>query len=259
MAGAPVPAHILEKFTKILSADADSFIPYGATEALPVSSISGRERLKTEEKSKKGAGTCVGRPLPGVTVRIIKVIEGPVPAMKDNLLLGPGERGEIIVKGNIVTPEYFHMKEQTALAKISDGHNLWHRMGDIGYFDEKGLLWFCGRKDQRVITNNETMFTVPCEAVFNQHPKVFRSALVGIGDKNNQRPVIIIEPHKGEMPRFPRSLKIFKNELLEMGRKFEHTAEISDVLFYSSFPVDIRHNVKISREKLSLWAEEKLN
>jgi acyl-CoA synthetase (AMP-forming)/AMP-acid ligase II len=259
MAGAPVPAHILEKFTHILSADADSFIPYGATEALPVTSISGRERLKTEEKSKKGAGTCVGRPLPGVTVQIIKIIEGPTPAMKDNLLLSAGEKGEIIVKGNIVTREYFRMKEQTALTKISDGHSLWHRMGDLGYFDEKGLLWFCGRKDQRVITNNKTLYTVPCEAVFNQHPKVYRSALVGIGEKKRQRPVIIIEPKKGEMPWFPLSRKKFTNELLEMGQKFEHTREIFEVLFYSSFPVDIRHNVKISREKLSLWAEEKLN
>jgi len=259
MAGAPVPAHILEKFKHVLSADADSFIPYGATEALPVTSISGKERLKTEEESKKGAGTCVGRPLPGITVQIIKIIEGPAHAMKDSILLRAGEKGEIIVKGNIVTREYFRMKEQTALAKISDGHSFWHRMGDIGYFDEKGLLWFCGRKDQRVLTNNKTLYTVPCEAVFNQHPRVCRSALVGIGDKNNQRPVIIIEPKKGEMPWFPQSRKKFTNELLEMGQKFEHTREIFDVLYYSSFPVDIRHNVKISREKLSLWTEEKLN
>lgn len=258
MAGAPVPGHVLEKFSNILTSRADTFIPYGATEALPVTSMRGKERLKTEEKSRKGAGTCVGKPLPGMTVKIILITDVPIPVMGDNLLVGKGEKGEIIVKGDVVTREYFCMKEQTALAKISDGDTFWHRMGDIGYFDEEGLLWFCGRKDHRVVTKNKTLFPVPCEAVFNQHPGVYRSALVGVGPENNKRPIIIIEPEKRKMPSFLWCRKQFVNELLEMGRKFEHTKDISVVLFHPSFPVDIRHNVKISRGKLSLWAEGKL-
>lgn len=258
MAGAPVPGHVLEKFSNILTSRADTFIPYGATEALPVTSMRGKERLKTEEKSRKGAGTCVGKPLPGMTVKIILITDVPIPVMRDNLLVAKGEKGEIIVKGDVVTREYFCMKEQTALAKISDGDHLWHRMGDIGYFDEEGLLWFCGRKDHRVVTKDKTLFPVPCEAVFNQHPGVYRSALVGVGPENNKRPIIIIEPEKRKMPRFLWFRKQFVNELLEMGRRFEHTKGISQVLFHPSFPVDIRHNVKISREKLSLWAEGKL-
>lgn len=258
MAGAPVPGHVLEKFSNILTFRADTFIPYGATEALPVTSMRGKERLKTEEKSRKGAGTCVGKPLPGMTVKIILITDVPIPVMRDNLLVAKGEKGEIIVKGDVVTREYFCMKEQTALAKISDGDTLWHRMGDIGYFDEEGLLWFCGRKDHRVVTKDKTLFPVPCEAVFNQHPGVYRSALVGVGPENNKRPIIIIEPEKRKMPRFLWFRKQFVNELLEMGRRFEHTKGISQVLFHPSFPVDIRHNVKISREKLSLWAEGKL-
>lgn len=258
MAGAPVPGHVLEKFSNILTSRADTFIPYGATEALPVTSMRGKERLKTEEKSRKGAGTCVGKPLPGMTVKIILITDVPIPVMRDNLLVAKGEKGEIIVKGDVVTREYFCMKEQTALAKISDGDTLWHRMGDIGYFDEEGLLWFCGRKDHRVVTKDKTLFPVPCEAVFNQHPGVYRSALVGVGPENNKCPIIIIEPEKRKMPRFLWFRKQFVNELLEMGRRFEHTKGISQVLFHPSFPVDIRHNVKISREKLSLWAEGKL-
>lgn len=258
MAGAPVPGYVLERFENILSGSADTHTPYGATEALPVASISGRERLKTEVKSKKGAGTCVGKPLPQIEMKIIKITDDPIPDWEDNLLLNNGEKGEIVVKGDIVTRSYFQMEEQTALAKIKDGDSVWHRMGDIGYFDKDGRLWFCGRKKQRIIMKNKTLFTVPCEAIFNQHPNVYRSALVGMGSQNNQRPVIIIEPEKGKMPRLSATRKRFIKELLELGKKTEDTKNIQDVLFHPSFPVDIRHNVKISREKLARWAEEKL-
>ncbi len=257
MAGAPVPEYVLKRFKNILSENADTFTPYGATEALPIASISGTERLKTEAKSRAGAGTCVGKPLAGITIKIIKITDGPIPEWNKNLVLKRDEKGEIVVKGDIVTREYFRMKEQTALAKISDGDTVWHRMGDTGYFDENGRLWFCGRKDQRVITKNNILFTIPCEAIFNRHPDVFRSALVGIGPKNEQRPIIIIEPTKGEMPRF-LSRKLFVKELLEISRRFEHTEDITGVLFHRSFPVDIRHNVKIRREKLAQWAERKI-
>ena len=257
MAGAPVPGHVLKRFKDILSDEADTFTPYGATEALPISSISCTERLKTEVKSRTGAGTCVGKPISGITIRIIKITDDPIPRWNENLVLGMGKKGEIAVKGDVVTREYFRMKEQTNLAKIKDGDSVWHRMGDIGYFDESGRLWFCGRKYHRVVAKDRTLFTIPCEAVFNQHPDVFRSALVGIGPKNNQQPIMIIEAQKGKMPLF-LSQKKFIRELLEISRKFKHTQEIKEVLFYRSFPVDIRHNVKISREKLAQWAEKKI-
>ena len=54
------------------------------------------------------------------------------------------------------------------------------------------------------------------------------------------------------------SRKQFVKELLEISRRFEHTKDIIDVLFCQSFPVDIRHNVKIRREKLAQWAEKKM-
>jgi acyl-CoA synthetase (AMP-forming)/AMP-acid ligase II len=257
MAGAPVPEYVLERFKNILSDNAETFTPYGATEALPIASISGTERLKTEAKSRVGAGTCVGKPLTGITIKIIKITDGPIPEWNESLLLKRGKKGEIVVKGDSVTREYFRMKEQTALAKISDGNTLWHRMGDIGYFDESGRLWFCGRKDHRVITKNNTLLTIPCEAIFNRHPAVFRYPLGGVGPKKDQQPIIIIEPKKGEMPRF-LSRKRFIKELLDNSQKFEHTRDITDVLFYRSFPVDIRHNVKIRREKLAQWAARKM-
>ena len=259
MAGAPVPGTLLEKLRKILPPGADAFTPYGATEAMPITSISGQARLtETEEKTKHGAGTCVGVPLEGITIKIIEMTDEAISGWDDNFVLEQGEIGEIVVCGDVVTHEYYHMPHATELAKIIDGDIIWHRMGDIGYFDKHGRLWFCGRKAHRVITAKQIMFSVPCEAIFNQHHRVYRSALVGTGTKDNQRPVIVIEPGHGEWPKYYWERKQFAKDLLEMGRKFVHTRDIKDVLFHKSFPVDIRHNVKISREKLAAWAESKI-
>jgi len=256
MAGAPVPGYVLEKFTDILSDDADIFTPYGATEALPIVSISARERRGLEEKSSKGFGTCVGKPLPGITIKIIAITDEQIPCWSKAVVVNGSEKGEIVVSGDVVTKEYFGMDDKTALAKIYDGDRVWHRMGDVGYFDADGKIWFCGRKAHRVVTGKQTMFTVPCEAVFNEHSNVLRSALVGVGPQGSQTPVLIVEARK--RPLFPSVRRRFVQELLDIGSKFEHTKNIKHILFYSSFPVDIRHNVKIFREKLAVWAEGKV-
>ena len=62
-------------------------------------------------------------------------------------------------------------------------------MGDVGYFDEQGRLWYCGRKSHRVITNDDVLFTEQIEGIFNAHPLVYRTALVGV----NKEPVLWIE------------------------------------------------------------------
>ena len=105
----------------------------------------------------------------------------------------PAEIGEIAVKGDLVTRNYFENREADSLAKIRDGKDTWHRMGDLGWADTKGRIWFCGRKSHRVQTPSGTLYTIPCEAIFNNHPDVLRSALVGVGKPPNQKPVIIIQ------------------------------------------------------------------
>jgi len=128
-------------------------------------------------------------------------------------------------------------------------------MGDVGWKDSKGRIWFCGRKSNRVVTKENTLFTIPCEAIFNNHPQVLRSALVGIGTRKQQQPVICIELKQS---RHRLNKKTIKNELLELAGHNELTKDIKTILFHKSFPVDIRHNSKIFREKLARWAEKKL-
>ena len=120
----------------------------------------------------------------------------PIPTWSDNLLVPDGEIGEIVVAGPVVTRDYFNRPEATKLAKIADPARqaFYHRMGDLGYRDNQGRLWFCGRKSHRVILAQETLFTIPCESIFNTHPAVARSALVGVNRRGEVVPVICIEP-----------------------------------------------------------------
>lgn len=253
-AGAPVQPVLLERFGAMLPEDAEVFTPYGATEALPVASIGSKEILgETKHATARGAGTCVGRPLEGVEVRIIEISDEPIAEWKDVRELPIGEIGEIAVKGPIVTREYFRNPKATTLAKVRAGDDIWHRMGDVGYLDDLGRLWFCGRKAHRVVTEGGTLFTVPCEAVFNQHPRVRRTALVGVGERGRQLPVICIEL---EQPEIETGKEQIEKELLALGQENELTKEIRAGVYHPGFPVDVRHNAKINREQLAVWAAE---
>ncbi len=264
-AGAPVPVHVIERMRRAFSnPEADIHTPYGATESLPVASISGREVIEqTAPLSRAGKGTCVGRIFAGIEVKIVEITDGPIKAVSDLKELPRGEIGEILVRGPSTTREYFRRPDATAAAKVvSDpGHqstSFFHRMGDVGYLDDQDRLWFCGRKAHIVETSFGRMFTIPCEAIFNNHPRVFRSALVGVGSKPNQHPVIVVEPDAGQFPKTRVDQERFRDELLALARGNSLTSSIETVLFHPSLPVDIRHNVKIFREKLGPWAEGEL-
>jgi len=256
-AGAPVSAAVMERFSRMLNPDAEIFTPYGATEALPVCSIGSREILgETRRITEAGGGVCIGRPVSGIRLEIIRISDEPILCWDDSLRVPPGQIGEIVVQGEQVTRGYHNRPEANQLAKIADpaGKGFFHRMGDLGGMDEDGRIWFCGRKSHRVETPSGTLFTIPCEAVFNTHPRVFRTALVGIGEKGHQKPVLCVELEKGIRVDRER----LRRELLEIAQAHIHTQEIATILFHPSFPVDIRHNAKIFREKLAVWATGKL-
>jgi acyl-CoA synthetase (AMP-forming)/AMP-acid ligase II len=256
-AGAPVPWQAIQRFAGLLPDGVQVHTPYGATEALPVSSIGSDEILaETRWRTAEGAGVCVGRPVEGMTVKVIGLVDKPIPTWSEDLELPRGEIGEIAVRGPVVTASYWNRPEATALAKIADpvGGGLYHRMGDVGYVDAAGRLWFCGRKSQRVVTRQGTLFTIPCEGVLNAHPAVYRTALVGVPRQGDMEPVLCVEREKGISTPSDEELR---RELLALGARHAHTRAIQTILFHPGFPVDIRHNAKIFREKLARWAAER--
>ncbi|MBF0468106.1 MAG: AMP-binding protein [Desulfamplus sp.] len=254
-AGAPVSPDNIEQFSSMLNPEIQIHTPYGATEAVPVISIGSHEILKeTRKLSEQGFGICVGRPIGDTQIRLIKISDEHIGEWSDDLLVEENDVGEIIVNAPLVTARYFQNPRADLFAKIIDGDGgIWHRMGDLGWRDGKGRIWFCGRKSHRVTTRNGTLFTIPCESIFNNHKNVFRSALVGIGPKDMQTPVICIEPSVQIKDK-----ESFIEELFEMAGSQPLTQDIEHILIHKSFPVDIRHNSKIFREKLAVWAAKKL-
>ena len=200
---------------------------------------------------------CVGRTFAGIQWKVIRIVDGPIRSLDEAEELPSGEIGELIVRGPQVTREYVTRRESNALAKIADGAEFWHRMGDSGYLDDSGRFWFCGRVAHCVHTADGPMYPVRCEAIFNQHTDIRRSALVGVGPPGRQRPVIILEPHKGRMPRRRKAREALLGEIRRLAAANPLTADISDFLLHPGFPVDIRHNAKIFREKLAVWASRR--
>ena len=266
-AGAPVPPDLWDLMTPVLP-NGHLHSPYGATESLPVSTISASEILvDTAVATQNGAGTCVGRPLPANDVRIIALTDAPLATLADTTQLPPGQIGEIIVAGPTVTHEYDALPEATAAAKIRDSglefgslafgtsHAVFHRLGDAGYIDANGYLWFCGRKAERVETVAGPVFTEQVEPIFNTHADVRRSALIGLGERGRQRLAVVIEPVSPSFTADSTNCRRFARELREIAKRHAHTAHIKLFYFHPAFPVDVRHNAKIHRLTLATWAQ----
>ncbi len=93
---------------------------------------------------------CVGRPLGDAELRIIRPSSEPIERWDVVEALTAGEIGGVVASGSQVTARYFRNVEATRRAKIHEataggGSRIWHRMGDLGYLDDRGRLWFCGR------------------------------------------------------------------------------------------------------------------
>ena len=245
MFGAPVDIKLHEKFAQILT-EGTTYTPYGATECLPVACISGREILKFHKRDfLDGRGICVGKPIGGVEVKIIPMLDHPVLDMSQTHELSEGEIGEIVVHSQNVTQRYHGKPEATELAKISDQGKVWHRMGDVGFLDKDGKIWFCGRMKHVVFDGKEFFYPSQIEAIFNKHSKVKRSALVQ--NLETKQPVVIVQRKDNKPDLEPMLLMDLKN----LAKTHEVTKKLSLFEARADLPVDVRHNIKIDRELLS--------
>lgn len=256
-AGAPVPPRILEQMRSAMHPDGCMYTPYGSTEALPIASIESRMVLgETAAKTRQGAGTCVGHRFAAMQWRVIAIDDRPLESIEQTRELPRGEIGELMVSGPVVSRQYVTRTDQNAIHKVRDGEQVWHRMGDVGYLDDQERFWFCGRKSHRVITANATLHTEPIEAIVNTHPAVYRSALVGLGARGNQKPTVVVElwpQHRGAASKFHDGVRsdlqglAAENPICEPVEKF--------IISKKPLPTDIRHNSKIFREKIAAKLE----
>ncbi|MGL4749548.1 MAG: AMP-binding protein, partial [Shewanella sp.] len=263
-AGAPATIASIARFSKMLSDGVPVLNSYGATESLPISMIASDELFTTTQVTDNGGGICVGRAIDGVSIEIIAITEDNIPEWDNGLRLNAGEIGEIVVTGPMVSQSYYRRETATTAAKIWDRERqtFRHRMGDLGYLDDSGRLWMCGRKAHSVDATQGGQFakryySIPCERIFNTHPNVKRSALVGIkvkrqGGASEIEPLICIELDQSLVCN--KSAQLYQ-ELMAIAEQYSHTQGIRRFLIHPDFPVDVRHNAKIFREKLAVWAQ----
>ncbi len=256
-AGAPVPPWLWESLSALLP-NGRLHSPYGATEALPVATISAAEVVSgTARATRAGAGSCLGRILPGNTVKIIEPVDGPIAGLAEIRETAPGAIGEIIVAGPTVTLDYDALPEATAAAKIPapDGA-VFHRLGDLGYLDAEGRLWFAGRKAETVHTARGPLHPAQVEPLFESHPEIRRVALVGSGAAGRQRPCLVAEPVNPRLVQDSAECRRLTRDLRQLALLHEHTAQVKTFYFHPSFPVDVRHNAKIHRLTLARWVDD---
>ncbi|MFF0609971.1 fatty acid CoA ligase family protein [Nocardia tengchongensis] len=256
--GAPVPDSCIAGLREVLPAEAKVYSGYGATEALPMATIESRELLgDLVEQAHTGHGVCVGAPALHVRARIIPITDDPLPDWSDvegraGEQSGPHGIGELVVSGPNVSTHYFWPPTADRTGKITEGEVIWHRTGDLAWIDDAGRIRFCGRKTQRLETAQGPMFTVQVEQVFNTVDGVARTALVGVGERGQQQPVLCVELEAGA------DRAVVEGGLRGRRDEFEVTKPVSEFLFHPGFPVDIRHNAKIGRERLAVWAAKQL-
>ncbi|HEV8227592.1 MAG TPA: AMP-binding protein [Methylomirabilota bacterium] len=162
---APVPAEIMRR---ILDREGglgmDALVVYGLTEA-----TGGTHWTRPGDPLEKRVAT-VGLPTPEIEDRVVDPITGaPV---------GPGEEGEVCVKGPTMMMGYYKKPEATA-EKLRDG---WLRTGDMGVKDSDGYLRITGRLTDMIIVGGFNTYPAEIENFFLRHPKVLDVSIVGVPD-----------------------------------------------------------------------------
>ena len=220
-AGAPAPVRVLEEFSKVLSETAELFGIYGATESLPISIASGRNLIsQTRLRTEKGYGVYVGKPVKGTKVRVIALRDASISKWTESLELAPNTVGEITISGPAVSAGYVGPEIVNRRSKIKKGSEVMHRTGDLGFLDDRGHLWYCGRISQKVKTRYGLFFTEQIEGIFNAHPLVYRTALVGV----DREPVLWVQLIR---PAPARARLAISRELEDLARKHSKASKIN--------------------------------
>jgi len=161
MTGAPCPPPLVEELAKELGCEVD--ITYGQTEGLMLTMTTSEDSL--EERAKT-----VGRPIPGVEIKIVD---------KNSRDLGPNQVGEIVCRAYNVTLGYYKEPKQTK-ATVDEGG--WLYTGDLGSWDEKGYLRIVGRKNDVIINRGFNVYPGEVEDFLLSHPKIANAGVIGVPD-----------------------------------------------------------------------------
>lgn len=256
-AGSGMPVETLQRVRQSLYRDARIQLLYGAAECQPIANVTAaRFDDKLVDRVESGAGICVGRPVEPVEVRIVRISDMVFTDLSETTEMPLGMPGEIVVCAPNCAEDYRTRDAETPMPGFSDERGRhWHRTGDVGILDDLNRLWYCGRVSQRIETGQETVFPEQCEAVFDQHPDLRRSAVVGVGPRGRQTPVLCIEVKSKLSPVDTERVHF---DLLQLAQAYSTTRSIRTVLFHPGFPVGTGYGSQIRRDEIAEWAAKKL-
>ena len=241
-AGAPVRPSLLRAALGLFP-NATAHTPYGMTECLPVASIS----LTEIEAAAGGDGVCVGRPLDQVDVRLRPLDALGVPS--GSLTHEPGVVGEVVVRAPHARAGYDRLWHTEHAASQPPR---WHATGDVGSLDAEGRLWIGGRLGHVITTVDGPVAPVRLELAIESVPSVASAAVVGVGPRGVQQLVAVV---RTELP--PSSPRPAPLELADAVRAAVDR-DVVAVFEVPALPVDRRHNSKIDRTFVALWAADVL-
>lgn len=243
IAGAPVSRSLVREVGECWP-NVDLRTPYGMTEVLPATDVTGQEILAAPD----AGGVMVGRPLPGVEVAIAELDHEGNPSAE--LAFEPGVLGEVALRADHAKSRY----DARAFVERAASRNLgWHRTGDIGRVDAHGLLRIEGRLAHVITTAAGPVGPVSIEQQVEAtvHDQGLQAAAVGIGPAGTQVVVVVLAPQnaKGRRSR----MRLADVELINRVRAVVPTT--AAVLWRDAMPVDIRHGAKVDRSHLAAQAD----
>ncbi|MCW4457619.1 alpha/beta fold hydrolase [Microbacterium sp. MPKO10] len=247
--GAPISERLLSAAAELMP-NATAHTPYGMTECLLVTDIT-REGI-SEVQDAADRGVCVGTPMGGNRV-LISALDSAGNAA-GTASDAPGVLGEILVSAPHLKQKYdrLWLTDRRATRDVPE-NGRWHRTGDIGHLDAEGRLWVEGRLQHVIVTAEGPVAPVGPEQDLERVAEVRRAAVVGIGPEGLRQAVAVIETMDGtRRPRFVEpglAARLRASTALPLAAVFE----------VQRLPTDIRHNSKIDRSRLSVWAERMLS
>lgn len=251
--GGPVPPGLLGRLRQVLP-NGQACIGYGSTEAEPIALIGADEVVdETGPQTEAGRGNCVGHLAPGISLKVIHVVPGPIVLGTDgwsDLELPPGSIGELVVTGDHVGKAYYRNPEAERENKIRDPEGqIWHRLGDVGYLDDQNRIWLVGRVNNIVTRGSRAIYPLQAEAIAHQLPFIEKAALLGLDDPTlGQKVALVVVPHEKHPLQWFRKRREW--ELRIHDHLSRHEIPLDVLLFTRRLPLDPRHNAKIDYGKL---------
>jgi acyl-CoA synthetase (AMP-forming)/AMP-acid ligase II/pimeloyl-ACP methyl ester carboxylesterase len=249
-AGAPVSETLLTSISELMP-NATAHTPYGMTEGLLMTDIT-LAGIRDADASTGAGGVCVGVPAATTQVRISALDASGEPTGFPGTAVDV--TGEIVVSAPHVKDHYDRLWLTDRASKLdTPTTGRWHRTGDVGHLDSAGRLWVEGRLPHVLVTPTGIVTPVAPEQRIESVPAVSRAAVVGIGPRGTQQIVAVVEATMES-----KTVRLASPEMVSAVRAAAGVP-IAAVIVVPALPTDIRHNSKIDRKRLSVWAEDILS